>query len=118
MDTRGKILDGAAAAQIAGVRRVRLVTGYFDPLLAAHARRLEGIRAAEPDTPLMVAVVDPPLPILPRRARAELVAALRAVDYVVAEDVELRAAEVIHEERADLTRTKDLIEHVQRCHTA
>jgi hypothetical protein len=57
------------------------VIGHFDPLLAAHARRLQEL--AVPGTILVVAVSDPPDPLLPAGARAELVAALAAVDYVV-----------------------------------
>ena len=36
----------------------------------------------------MVVVTDPPRPILPARARAELVAALAVVDYVVLSEEE------------------------------
>lgn len=123
MDTRTKILGAEAALEAA--RRVRargsrlkVVTGYFDPLLAAHARRLREI--AGNDGVVMVAVTDPPRPILPGAARAELVAALSVVDYVILADEaglgellgRLGADEVFREEAADERRTQELIRHV------
>ena len=62
-------------------KTLKLAVGYFDPVLAAHARRLKDAR--EDAAALAVIVADPPRPILPARARAELVAALDVVDYVV-----------------------------------
>lgn len=113
MDTRGKILR---LEEMAGLReqcaRLKVVTGYFDPLLAAHARRLAELR--QPGEKLVVVITDPPDPILPARARAELVAALAAVDAVVvgldvAEALEvLRPDEVFQEEAADEKRRHDL----------
>ncbi|MGC8760673.1 MAG: hypothetical protein ACP5UT_14530 [Bryobacteraceae bacterium] len=79
MDTRRKIVrdaccwrapDGALA-----------VKGPFDPLLAAHAAQLGRLRAGA--AALVVWITDPPDPILPAEARAELVAALRWVDAVI-----------------------------------
>jgi bifunctional ADP-heptose synthase (sugar kinase/adenylyltransferase) len=59
----------------------RWVSGYFDPLLAEHVKRLrESTKAGQL---LVVEVIDPDRPLLPQRARAELVAALAIVDYVV-----------------------------------
>jgi rfaE bifunctional protein nucleotidyltransferase chain/domain len=78
-----------AADRQAG-RTVAFANGCFDLLHVGHIRYLEGARA-EADR-LVVAVNDdasvrrlkgPGRPILPGVARAELVAALRAVDYVV-----------------------------------
>jgi bifunctional ADP-heptose synthase (sugar kinase/adenylyltransferase) len=57
------------------------VSGHFDPLLAEHVRLLAGSRV--PGQVLVVEVTDGPKPLLARRARAELVAALSMVDYVV-----------------------------------
>jgi hypothetical protein len=124
MDTRSKIIGPEAAIEIARARRTRLVTGYFDPLLAAQAARLTEIHSAEPDTLLMAAVLDPPRSILAARARAELAAALSAVDYVIildSPDAEgllgrIPAAEVLREEDADRQRTRAFIEHVHRRH--
>ena len=98
--------------------KLTAIVGHFDPMTAAHARR---IRELLSETGLLAVIVtDPADPILPQRARAELVAALRTVDYVVAEMhntsaeiiARLRPDEVIEEEVADLRRTGDLIAYV------
>jgi len=57
------------------------VTGHFDPLLAEHVRLLS--RHSSPNRVLVVEITDPARPLLAQRARAELVAALAMVDYVV-----------------------------------
>ena len=71
-------------------RTVALANGCFDVLHVGHVRYLQGA-AAEADR-LIVAINDdesvaelkgPGRPILPAADRAELVAALRGVDYVV-----------------------------------
>ena len=120
MDTRSKILTPAAAAKLSGP--LTLVTGYFDVLLAGHARDLQTARDRAPNRPLVVAVVRHPGEFLAVGARAELVAALRVVDYVVTTDHDsldslierLRAAEVVRLEAADLGRTRRLIDDAQR----
>jgi bifunctional ADP-heptose synthase (sugar kinase/adenylyltransferase) len=97
--------------------------GYFDPLLAAHARRLREI--AGPASVVFAAIREPERPILPARARAELVAALAAIDCVIlaetpaSENVAagLEPDEVFLDEKADERRTRDLILHVQRRHS-
>lgn len=99
-----------------------LVTGYFDPLTAAHARRLEEIGALH--GALIAVVREPARPVLPARARAELAAALRVVDYVVISEepappewIERLAPDAVYrEEAADEVRRGDLIEHVQSRH--
>ncbi len=123
LDTREKILTQAAAVETA--RRLRreghplkLATGWFDPVLAGHARRLEALQ--DGSAPLMVVVADPRSPILPARARAELVAALRMVDYVVLPEKgclehllkQLEAVEIARGEAEDEQLTRDLIRHV------
>lgn len=123
MDTRTKILTAQQAVKVArdlaqAGRRLRAVSGYFDPLLAEHARRLAACRDA--GGALMVVVGSPERPILPARARAELVAALAVVDYVVlAQDglTELlaRAGAVIErQEHFDEQIRQELIAHVHR----
>ena len=122
MDTRTKIvaLEFAAAAarscRAAG-RLVTLVSGFFDPLLAAHARRLGEI--APRGGALFVALQDPPFPVLSAQARAELVAALGMVDYVIlpgplspglAETIPAEA--VFSEGAADQRRTQEFIQRV------
>jgi hypothetical protein len=80
LDTRGKILDGAALEPFLLAPGARVAIGHFDPLLASHARRLASARDGAAS--LVVLVADPPDPLLDARARAELVAALEAVDRV------------------------------------
>jgi len=83
-------LKSAIADRKRGGKRVVFANGCFDTLHVGHVRYLEGARR-EGDI-LVVAVNDdasvrglkgPGRPILNENARAELVAALRAVDYVV-----------------------------------
>ncbi len=95
MDTRGKILSRDALRQRLEEHRRRgqrivLANGCFDLLHVGHSRYLEGARR-EGDV-LVVGVNSDASerklkgdgrPILPAQARAELVAALAAVDYVV-----------------------------------
>src|SRR5579871_856269 len=82
---RAKLAEHKQRAQ-----RIVFANGCFDTLHVGHVRYLEGARR-EGDV-LVVAVNDdasvrglkgPGRPILNENARAELVAALRAVDYVV-----------------------------------
>ena len=104
--------------------KLTVIIGYFDPMTAAHARRIIELRRELRRNTGQIAVIvtDPPDPIMPQRARAELVAALHAVDYVVAERhntsaeivARLQPDEVIQEEAADLRRTQELIAHVHR----
>jgi bifunctional ADP-heptose synthase (sugar kinase/adenylyltransferase) len=123
MDTRHKIIEPERAVALSGDLRsggVRVVTGYFDVIVAEHVRRLLEIKNGA----LLVVVLDPPDPVLPGRARAELVAALRMVDYVVlageraAEELlsHFCPGEIVREESADLLRFRRLSEHVQRRH--
>jgi bifunctional ADP-heptose synthase (sugar kinase/adenylyltransferase) len=89
MDTRTKILSLEpaleAAAQLRRDGRVlRLAAGAFDVLQAAHAQFLSCLR--DGGDALLVAVYDDTSlvrPVLSEQARAQLVAALRAVDYVL-----------------------------------
>jgi rfaE bifunctional protein nucleotidyltransferase chain/domain len=83
-------LGGLIAADRAAGRTIAFANGCFDVLHVGHVRYLDGARK-EGDR-LIVAVNDDESvralkgegrPILPARARAELVAALRSVDYVV-----------------------------------
>src|SRR5215212_7916063 len=87
--TRELLAAQVAADRIAG-RRIAFANGCFDLLHVGHVRYLQG-SAAEGDR-LIVALNDdrsvaglkgPNRPILPAAERAELVAALRGVDYVV-----------------------------------
>jgi rfaE bifunctional protein nucleotidyltransferase chain/domain len=87
--TDAELVTRVAADRSAG-RTIALANGCFDILHVGHIRYLEGA-SAEADR-LVVAINDDASvralkgegrPILPGAARAELVAALRVVDYVV-----------------------------------
>ena len=87
--SESELIHEVARDRAAG-RTVALANGCFDLLHVGHVRYLEAA-AAEADR-LIVAVNDDPSvaglkgagrPILPASDRAELVAALRGVDYVV-----------------------------------
>ena len=87
--SREKLISGLASAKQRG-QRVVLANGVFDTLHVGHARYLAGAKA---EGDLLVVAVNsdssvralkgPGRPILDEQARALLVAALRAVDYVV-----------------------------------
>jgi len=112
VDSRSKILTVEQAVQRAAGRSVRLVSGHFDPLLPEHARRLGELAA--PGVLLVVVVTDPPEPILPARARAELVAALRVVDGVVlGPGASIPADAVFDETQEDLRRAREFMMHVR-----
>ena len=108
MDTREKILSPAQAAALAPAV---LVAGFFDPVTASHAERLAALAA---DGPVTVAILDPPDPLLPARARADLVAALRCVRHVILGDPRgsIRAARTIDETAADTIARQSLIDRI------
>ena len=79
------------------------------------------------DRPLLAVVLPLDGELLPQRARrAELVAALRMVDYVVTADetapdhllASLEPARLVRLEAAHAVRKRQLIEHVQRRQTS
>jgi rfaE bifunctional protein nucleotidyltransferase chain/domain len=87
--TTEQLVDILQADRAAG-RTIAFANGCFDVLHVGHIRYLEGAKA-EADR-LLVAINDdqsvqtlkgPGRPILPAADRAELVSALRSVDYVV-----------------------------------
>jgi D-glycero-beta-D-manno-heptose 1-phosphate adenylyltransferase len=87
--TRAQLLDRVAQDRANGLK-ISFANGGFDLLHVGHVRYLEGARR-EADR-LVVAINSdqsvrglkgPSRPVLPEADRAELVAALRAVDYVV-----------------------------------
>ena len=130
MDTRAKILSVESALEAA--RRVKLeghklmvVTGYFDVLLARQARDLEATRLGARAGCLMVVLLPRPQGLLSDRARAEMVAGLGMVDFVVTagdDDLEellrlLPADDVISRQVADEEQTRLLMEHVHSRHS-
>ena len=87
--TREQLLERAAAARRGG-RSIAFANGCFDLLHVGHVRYLEA--ASKEADLLVVGVNDDQIvrelkgagrPILPSSDRAELIAALRCVDYVV-----------------------------------
>lgn len=117
MDTRGKIVDLERARALARGGGLRAVAGYFDVLLAGHARALAGLR--KPGVKLLAIVADPPDPVLPAAARAELAASLAAVDYVVCDPAGAVLSlfpDAVRLETADLERRRELIARVQGRH--
>jgi bifunctional ADP-heptose synthase (sugar kinase/adenylyltransferase) len=81
LDTRSKIVTVGEARERLRGQPASWISGRFDPLLAEHVRLLA--RSVTPGRALVVEVTDPAQPLLSQRARAELVAALAMVDYVV-----------------------------------
>ena len=121
MDTRTKILTLEAAHRLQGP--VALVIGNFDVLRASLVRELAEIRRRLPEgTALVAAVVPAPDASLPQHARAELAAGLRMLDYVVTADERtadrlgetLRCPMISRMSAADVSRARDLKEHVRR----
>lgn len=110
MDTRAKIIDSTEAARLAA-GGATVVSGYFDPLLAWHAQRLQHMKS---DQPVIVVIANPTHAILPARARAELVASLGSVDYVVeSRAIPMDALRVDHHlETEDGRRFEQLVAHV------
>ena len=120
MDTRSKILNPAEAASLTGP--LAMATGYFDVLRAAHIREFDELRRRAGGAKLLAVVLPCAGECLPQRARAELVAALRVIDYVViADDAArgrlagfLKPVEIVRLEAADIRRARELKEHVHR----
>ena len=118
MDTRNKILVDPWPEF---ARPLAVVAGYFDVLRAGHVRELEQAREAVQAATLLVIVLAGGATVLPQRVRAELVAALRVVNYVAARegaDVErlaalLEPAHLVRLEEADRCRIRELRELVQ-----
>jgi bifunctional ADP-heptose synthase (sugar kinase/adenylyltransferase) len=117
VDTRTKIVTPAEAVTVLRRRTFKVVTGYFDPLLPVHARRLAEIAGS--NGRLVVILLNPKRPILAGRARAELVAALDCVEYVVVAGETahellsgVRPDMVVREQEADMRRIREFTKHV------
>lgn len=108
LDTRSKILGAQEARRELKDKAVCWISGHFDPLLAEHVRRIRA--CARPGKLLAVEITEPLRPLLAQRARAELVAALHTVDYVVLSD------QPPSDECADAAITANFIEHVLSRH--
>lgn len=109
LDTRTKIVPPDEARLLLDGKAV--VAAYLDPMVAAHTSRLRELSLVY--GPLAVCICDPPDPLLPAGARAELAAACRYVAHVViGSDALAFAREVIDERQADLGRRGALMRHV------
>ncbi|MBZ5723881.1 MAG: hypothetical protein LAP87_02685 [Acidobacteriia bacterium] len=125
MDTRSKILASPPQPWPAFAAPLAVVTGYFDLLRAWHVREFAGVRQRTGARSLLVVVLPLAGEVLPQRARAELVAALRMVDYVVTIDhgeleelvAALQPAALVRLEAADARQARQLMEHVHRRQT-
>ena len=114
MDTRNKILTLDAARQLPR-GTLTLVTGYFDAMRAIDVRDLAGL-----DRPLAAAVLPLEGELMPQRARAEMVAALRVIDYVLTpneRDLDalfecLAPRTLVRLEALHTARIRELIQHV------
>jgi bifunctional ADP-heptose synthase (sugar kinase/adenylyltransferase) len=114
MDTRNKILTLDSASQLAR-GTITLVTGYFDAIRAIDVRDLAGL-----DRPIVVAVLPLEAELMPQAARAEMVAALRMIDYVLTPNerdldalIECLAPRVlVRLEAVHTARIRELIQHV------
>jgi hypothetical protein len=111
LDTRTKIVEPRS---IPRDRPVRILVCHLDPLWADTAAALR--EQAGSGATVVVAVTDPPEPLLPLRARAELAASLYFVDYVVTELDPPADAEVVDLRTQDLERRQGLVRHVLRRH--
>jgi bifunctional ADP-heptose synthase (sugar kinase/adenylyltransferase) len=107
VDTRTKIVPSDEAVKLAVAGAV-VVSGHFDPMLASHARSLAAVKRN--GQPLLVLITTPENPILPARARAELVASLGAVDHVA--EFAPGIPVYLNLESEDEMRMEKLIEHV------
>lgn len=107
LDTRDKIIDAAQAARVAS-RGAIVVSGYFDPMRAACAEQLAALK--KDGKLLLVLIANPPDPILPTFARAQMVAGLSVVDYVCDAPDGLTPNVNLEEQHA--SGLKNLIRHV------
>ena len=88
MDTRDKVKTLSQSDDLLAHGRWTIVIGYFDPLTVEHATCLHQL--VSPETKLMAVIAIENDDLLPAMARAALVASLRDVDAVVADEAEWR----------------------------
>ncbi len=121
MDTRKKIVSAFDVP-----RNATVVTGTFDVMRAADAQQLAETRGRAPGRPFAVVILPLEDALMNPRARAEVVAALRMVDYVLIADdahpdallASLQPAELVRLESVHADRKRQLIEHVHRRQTS
>jgi bifunctional ADP-heptose synthase (sugar kinase/adenylyltransferase) len=116
VDTRTKIVNPDTVP-----RNATVVTGTFDVIRAEDVRDLAGLAR-----PVVVVVLPLTGEVLPQRARAELAAGLRMVDYVLITDdghpeallAALQPAQLVRLEAVHAQRKRQLMEHVHRRQTS
>ncbi len=91
-------------------REVVWLRGSFDPMLAAHARRMVEVKPV--GAVLVALLAEPAKPLMTARARAELAASLEAVDYVVEDSIEAKGVGAVDIE--DAAWTAEFIDRVRR----
>jgi bifunctional ADP-heptose synthase (sugar kinase/adenylyltransferase) len=119
MDTRSKILTPAAARLLPAPLAV--ATGYFEILRAGLLGELCEARERAAGAALVAVVLPLANGALDQRARAELAAGLRMVDYVVIAGDEdpralidsLKPAAIVRLEEAEARRARELRDHVR-----
>ena len=119
MDTRSKIVTPAAARLLPPPFVV--ATGYFEILRAPLVRALLAVRVEAAEAALVAVVLPLANGAQDQRARAELAAGLRMVDYVVIAGEEdpralidsLRPVATVRLEEAEARRARELREHVR-----
>lgn len=113
MDTRSKIVDAVPE----DASSLKVLVGHFDPMHAGHVRRFRELCGDKER--IGVVVVDPPEPILPTLARAELIAGLDCVAYVIAAGQRIPdLPDMIDERTADAGRARAFAQHVLARHNA
>jgi len=113
LDTRSKIVDRVPE----GASSLKVLVGHFDPMHAGHVRRFREL--CEGEERIGVVVADPPEPILPTLARAELIAGLDCVAYVIAAGQRIPdLPHMIDERTADADRGRAFAQHVLARHKA
>jgi cytidyltransferase-like protein len=105
LDTRAKIVDALPE----DASNYEVIVGYFDPMHAGHTRRLREL-CGNGDR-LVVAIADPPEPILPVLARAELLAGLECVAYVLTDTSQV-PSRAIDDRPLDSERARIFAQHV------
>jgi hypothetical protein len=119
MDTRSKIVTVEEIPEC-----VTIVTGYFEVLRAELVRKLQEVRDRTIGRSVVAVVLQHPAERLQARARAEIVAALRFVDYVLIVSIDafsgilatFPCAEFVRLEGADLRWTRDFFEEIRHRH--
>jgi bifunctional ADP-heptose synthase (sugar kinase/adenylyltransferase) len=120
MDTRSKILTPAAARLLP--LPLAVATGYFEILRAGLVRALLAARVEAAEAAIVVVVLPLANGAQDPRARAELAAGLRMVDYVVIAGEEdpraliesLGPVATVHLEETEARRARELRERVGR----